>query len=587
MSKLILAFNLLPYTLRVRFAITSIYMLFAIIIESCYLYLMPIFINTFLPKTTQTDPVSISLLANIFFFSFRSSTFQIIFLSLLSLSILNNYISARATSSLNAEISSVFSQKSLSAIADNSFQWNMLTKNSDKMSLLTTHPVNSSIYLFHVLNLLSSFGSLIFISLASFLISPSLSIIFLLFITALACIIYAFARPTLANNTSKYERSQRTIYDHSNSIIRSISAMYIDKDLKAALTKLYTQDSANLFYSKSEVDFTSQYTKTLIERLLVVFLALFLYSTKHHEVNLSSIFPVLGTFAIISLRVTQSFQQCINSVSYIRLYQPSVSAITTAYSLSLDNSTNLTRSLSKPTRNRNNLHGETFHCLEFSNVYYSHGGASQPLIESLNLRIDLLKRYAVIGSSGSGKTTFLNLAMGLLKPDSGSVKLDGKCIHTTPGLLEEWQASFKTIPQDFFIFPSTLLYNITLSHKFPESEVDISSLSMALETSCLSDYVNSLPHKLESYVGENGSLLSGGLRQRLILARSLYSYPCFLFLDEFTSSLDPSTEQEIIRNMITADSAPPFLCIAHRYSVLQSTDFIINSNANFNIQQSS
>src|SRR5437867_5433340 len=178
-----------------------------------------------------------------------------------------------------------------------------------------------------------------------------------------------------------------------------------------------------------------------------------------------------------------------------------------------------------------------------------------------------------IGPTGSGKSTLIDLLLGLHRPTSGRVLIDGKPL--TPELVPSWQATIGYVPQDIFLIDDTIARNIALG--VPDKEVDTVRLREVCAMAQILDFIElELRDGFQTTVGERGVRLSGGERQRLGLARALYHRPSVLLLDEATSSLDIATEAKLIEALRKLSGKLTILTVAHRLSTVEKCDQLID-----------
>ena len=208
--------------------------------------------------------------------------------------------------------------------------------------------------------------------------------------------------------------------------------------------------------------------------------------------------------------------------------------------------------------------------LSVENLFFSYV-PGRPVIRNLNFVIPRLASVAFTGTTGSGKTTLADLILGLLTPDSGAVKADGRDIREN---LASWRARIGYVPQFIFLLNSTIRANVAFG--IPEEEIDEEKVWNCLRTAQIADFVDSLPEKLSSQVGDNGIQLSGGQRQRIGIARALYRTPELLILDEATSALDNETEQAFIDAIKALKGKLTILMIAHRLTTVAHCDMTIH-----------
>jgi len=212
--------------------------------------------------------------------------------------------------------------------------------------------------------------------------------------------------------------------------------------------------------------------------------------------------------------------------------------------------------------------------LEFSNnIRIDHLGYQYPegkkeVLRDVTFTIPKGKFVGIVGPSGAGKTTFVDLLLGLLEPTVGRILIDGSDIQDKT---RAWQANLAYVPQNIYLIDGTIRENIALG--IPEKEIDDARIAHVLQMAELYDFVQSLSNGIHTNVGERGVKLSGGQRQRIGIARALYYKPEVLILDEATSALDYETEKSITDTILKLKGRITIVAIAHRISTLEACDF--------------
>ena len=193
-------------------------------------------------------------------------------------------------------------------------------------------------------------------------------------------------------------------------------------------------------------------------------------------------------------------------------------------------------------------------------------------MNNLNLEIPINSKLGIIGSTGCGKTTLVDLFLGLLETSEGLIKIDDLNIDNQN--ISAWQKYLGYVPQQIFLVDDTIEANIAFGHK--KENVNQKRLEMVCKIAEINDYImNGLPNKYESKIGEQGIRISGGQRQRIGIARALYNNPKVLILDEATSALDSITEQLVIKKLEKMEEKVTMIIIAHRIKTIEKCDNII------------
>lgn len=209
-------------------------------------------------------------------------------------------------------------------------------------------------------------------------------------------------------------------------------------------------------------------------------------------------------------------------------------------------------------------------CLEITHLTYTYEGSPRPVLTDISLTIRRGETIGIVGPTGAGKSTLIDLLLGLLSPSSGSISSDGQNIALSP---RSWRTKIGYVPQSIFLIDDTIQRNIALG--VTDKEINEQQLWNAIRLAQLEDYVHSLPLGLHTIVGERGVRLSGGQRQRIAIARALYHEPELLMFDEATSALDNQTERELIQAIETLRGKKTLVIVAHRLSTVRSCDFLI------------
>lgn len=276
--------------------------------------------------------------------------------------------------------------------------------------------------------------------------------------------------------------------------------------------------------------------------------------------DLAQMVPLFGLIGVASMKLFPALQQIYGNLAYIRFSQAAFDALRqTAQSLELRELHDNGQAL--PLREGITLDG----------LHFAYPGADRPALTGLNAHIPAGHSVGFVGGTGAGKTTLIDILLGLLTPDQGSVLVDGTEINDET--IASWQRSIGYVPQQIYLNDASIAENIAFGS--PPDQIDMDRVQRVARIAQLHDFVlTELPDGYRTTAGERGTRLSGGQRQRIGIARALYHDPDVLVLDEATSALDNLTERAVIDG-ISALGNKTVIMIAHRLNTLRDCDCIM------------
>jgi len=277
--------------------------------------------------------------------------------------------------------------------------------------------------------------------------------------------------------------------------------------------------------------------------------------------NIQSAIPRLSLYAVAGYRLLPAMQKIFTALAKLRHNFPIVNKLYTDLKKS-----HIDYKMKEPVR------ALPFQeAVVLDNVSFKYENATRPVIDHLTIEIKKGETVAFIGSTGSGKTTLVDLFVGLLYPGKGKIIVDNTAL--TAANITQWQKQLAYVPQEVFLFDDSVASNITLG--VAQEAIDYTQLEKATRLSDIYDFIKEdLPEGFDTKIGEKGVRLSGGQRQRLGLARALYQSPAVLVLDEATSALDSITEKSIIESLKKLPQDLTTIIIAHRLSTVKHADCI-------------
>ena len=334
-------------------------------------------------------------------------------------------------------------------------------------------------------------------------------------------------------------------------------------NLQNIISKNFYKELNVYEYQSFFINILSAFPRIVMELVGLSMIVLVFYFFMYVNKELYEILPILSLVVIGMARIIPSFNTLLISSFNISFQRPSLDVIHDEFQIQ-DDDNNFNKddaSLKSQEVNFNEI-------IEVKNIEYNYLDRKKAALKNISLKIKNGSKIGIIGPSGSGKTTLLNIILGLLKPESGSVEVDGKNIHLNN--LATWQKSIGYVSQNIFLIDDTIKNNIALG----QENIDEKKIEIALKKANLYNFINNLPQKSETVIGNNGIKLSGGQHQRIGIARALYNDPKILILDEATSSLDFKTEDDIFRDLELKGNDRTTIVVGHRLRTVEECDVI-------------
>ena len=305
----------------------------------------------------------------------------------------------------------------------------------------------------------------------------------------------------------------------------------------------------------------------IMEASGIAIVALFAYFATLQFGGINEFLPILGVFVLGAQKLLPAIQKAYASYSRIK---------GAAYSLE-DVIDLLDQPLPKYANFSANMPIPFTQSIELKNLSFRYSHQSPWVLKNLNFKIPKGSVVGIIGSTGCGKSTIIDLIMGLLPLTNGELTVDGVPIDNENK--REWQANISCVPQDIYLSDGTIKENIAFG--LPKEQINFSKVKIAAQKAQIAELIESWDDQFETMVGERGMRLSGGQRQRIGVARALYSESNVLILDEATSALDNETELAVMNSINTFNKDITVIIIAHRLTTLKKCDMILELGNNF------
>ena len=362
------------------------------------------------------------------------------------------------------------------------------------------------------------------------------------------------------------------LFDSNESLKKLIEGFNGIKEIKNFRAEKFFLNKFNIFQSNLaalsvKVHILKYLPKILFEYMAIIsFCLVFYYFLVIENKDYSSIISILILFVLAFARIMPAVNRFIVALQSFQNFYPSLNIIYNELK-NVDNS----KHFNKMQENRKILKFSNFVSLE--NINFTYPNTNKLIINNLNLKVNKGETIGLIGESGKGKTTLINIFLGLTKPDSGKIILDNKEIDEFPFF---WDKSVGVVSQSVFLTDDTIMNNIAFG--INENDINITKINEALNVAQLDKFVSNLAKGIHTVVGERGVKISGGQLQRLGIARALYHQPKLIIFDEATSQLDLETEKKIMDLIYSLKGDISLLIVSHKMSAIEKCDKIINLN---------
>jgi len=410
---------------------------------------------------------------------------------------------------------------------------------------------------------ITSYGiQILFLIIFLFFINPFSTLIISFSIISIYAIVYFFIRRTLKKlGTDRYKLNTECnrIVNESFWGIKEVKIAGIE----SSLIKSYSLPSKQLSFNLSKQEIISDLPKYLLETTAFSAIILIILFMILKSQNIENVMVSVSVFAYAGYRLMPSIQKIFKAFSKFKYSIPASERIFKEFNSIIYNT---------PTNSFSNSEVLPFnHSIKIENIFYSYPQSSKYVLQNISLTIKKNSIIGIVGSTGSGKTTLIDIILGLLIPNKGRIYIDD--IELNDGNIRSWQKNLGYVPQNIYLSNSSIAENVAFG--LPKDAIDMDAVKKACHMAQIDSFIEEeLPDKYNTYIGERGIKLSGGQRQRIGIARALYHNPSLLIFDEATAALDMQTEQAVIDAINTIVGTKTIIMIAHRISTLESCNMI-------------
>ena len=436
---------------------------------------------------------------------------------------------------------------------------------SEYIKVIQTETQYFTTYVQAILTIITESALTISVLLVFILVEPIGAVLIFLFFGILSSLFFQLSKNKLKMWGKKREgldKSISKIIIESLGNIREVKIFNIPNFFKEKLrTKNFNK--AELTYFQNTL---VQSPRFYLELVSVVGLSLFIISFVVQDKDIVELISVIGVFVAGSFRVIPSLNRLIQARQHIKYHDNTLDLIF--------NELNINDELSEEQDKKEKRVLSFDSSLELRDITFKYSKGDDCILKNLNFKIHNGESVGVIGESGSGKSTFVDILSGLLFPSKGDIIIDNQKLNHTN--FANWKNLIGYVSQTTNLIDDTIISNVAFGERNP----DLDKVKNALKDSQLSEFIKTLPEGINTKIGEKGVMLSGGQIQRLAIARALYKNPKILILDEATSSLDNNTEKRLIQSINNLKKKVTILMIAHRLTTLQNCDRIYELKEN-------
>ncbi len=441
------------------------------------------------------------------------------------------------------------------------YAWHLNQNSSFILGLMFEDIDRVSLVIIGILGLFSNVLIVITLGFSLLTISPVIMLMISVIMLLSYWIIFQLTRATLYQDGLSRTQSYRGSMQLAQEGIGGVRDVIIDRSQDIFLgtfTSLYRQFRLDTFRINFKAA-TPRYVIESLSMILIIGISLVLF---FQGKGIESQLPVLGSIALGAYRILQPLQTCFSSLTTIKSCQPSINKVLPFTRQNISREKQLAMSEQAKLNN---------HTIELQDVSFRYHDDQAWVLQDLSLTIPQGSRVAFVGTTGSGKSTTIDLILGLLQPTQGQILVGGQDLANAQ-VTQAWQSQLAHVPQFIYLRDASFAENIAFG--VPLDLIDHNRVQWAASQAQIADLINTQPKGYQTLIGERGVKLSGGQRQRLGIARALYKQAKVLVFDEATSALDNETEAKVMRAITETTQDVTLIMIAHRLSTVENCDII-------------
>ena len=440
-----------------------------------------------------------------------------------------------------------------------------INRNSSKtISTITDYIAGTTIALNAFLQMISAFVISLFLFITLFVLNTKVASLVIVIITLFYTLISFLVSKRFKSNSLITSYASK---EQIKSIQEGLGAI---RDILLSDTQLFYLNKFKISDRKKRIkqaenNFLAVSPKYALESIGIILISIIAFKYSNTGSEGIEVIPFLAALALGAQKLLPACQQVYLNWSSVKSYNYQIDGVINLLKQKIE--------FKDIKNNRVNLKLEK--SLIIKNLCFSYNNSSDFSLSKINLIINKGDRLGIIGKTGSGKSTLVDLIMGLLTPDSGQIIIDGKDL-SKPKNIKSWRASIAHVPQNIYLTDASIEENIALG--INKDNIDFELIKNCAEKAQLERFISNLSQGYKTFIGERGIKLSGGQKQRIGIARALYKKANFLFLDEATSALDNKTETEFLKTLDNISKEITLVIVAHRLTTIEKCNRIIELN---------
>ena len=437
-----------------------------------------------------------------------------------------------------------------------------INRNSSKtISTITDYIAGTTIALNAFLQMISALVISLFLFITLFVLNTKVASLVIVIITLFYTLISFLVSKRFKSNSLITSYASK---EQIKSIQEGLGAI---RDILLSDTQLFYLNKFKISDRKKRIkqaenNFLAVSPKYALESIGIILISIIAFKYSNTGSEGIEVIPFLAALALGAQKLLPACQQVYLNWSSVKSYNYQIDGVINLLKQKIE--------FKDIKNNRVNLKLEK--SLIIKNLCFSYNNSSDFSLSKINLIINNGDRLGIIGKTGSGKSTLVDLIMGLLTPDSGQIIIDGKDL-SKPKNIKSWRASIPHVPQNIYLTDASIEENISLG--INKDNIDFELIKNCAEKAQLERFISNLSQGYKTFIGERGIKLSGGQKQRIGIARALYKKANLLFLDEATSALDNKTESEFLKALDNISKEITLVIVAHRLSTIEKCNKVI------------